>query len=133
VSGRDRYDWVIPEHSIVIEAMGVQHFSAQSFGGSAENAAMNFSIQKRRDNAKEEIAILNGWTYIAISYKDYKLIDSAYLLNKYTENLNTNPLIEKVKPIRNDKSAWKEAAKLKAKAYRKLQYQKLKQLRKEKI
>lgn len=127
-NGRDRYDWVIPQRFTVIEAMGVQHTKVQSFGGNAGEAIMNFKTQKFKDANKQEIAILNGWTYIAIPHTDLNNIDPEYLQLKYIESYN-NLVVAGKHPV--DKSIRHQELLEKARAYRKEQYQKQKVLKNE--
>ena len=45
-NNRDRYDWVIPEYSLIIECHGKQHYELSTFGGDTAKAEMNFITQK---------------------------------------------------------------------------------------
>lgn len=130
-NNRDRYDYVIDDCHLVIEAHGIQHYSVNSFGSKAEDAVMNFKTQQFRDNQKMEIALLNGWSYLSIPYSDEKSIDSKYLLDLYMANINTQPLIEAVKVDTSKQDLYKEQQKEKARAYRKEQYQRMKEYKKQ--
>ncbi len=84
-SGRDRYDIVLPDIKLIIECHGIQHYKVQTFGAKAEDAVMNFQLQKKRDAEKKEIALLNGWAYLEIPYTDEKVISDEYIHKAYTE------------------------------------------------
>lgn len=129
-NNRDRYDWVVPNYFLVIECMGVQHESLQTFGGDAGEALMNFQTQKFRDSQKEQIAILNGWTYLAIPWTDEKVLTSTYLLELFERNLNPNPITEIQKPKKSDLAIQKQQEqKVKTREYRKKKYQEMKRAR----
>lgn len=127
-NNRDKYDWVIPELFLIIEAHGKQHYQVATFGSSAEQAIMNFQSQQFRDKQKEEIALLNGWTYIIIPYTDEKKLDSDYLINAYNLSFNTTKVStpkEKIKPQwQKDRE---EESKIRAKQYRQEQYKRNKE------
>lgn len=129
-NNKDRYDWVLPDLFTIIECHGKQHYVATKFGGNAEDAVMNFQSQQFRDKQKEEIALLNGWTYIIIPYNDEKKLDSEYLINAYTQALNPIALIKKKVSVKPDwLVAKKKEANQQAKEYRKKQYQRMKELK----
>ena len=65
-SGRERYDLVIPSFNLIIECHGEQHKSICSFGADAITSYQRLIRQKRKDIAKEEVAILNEWSYAII-------------------------------------------------------------------
>ena len=125
-NGRFRYDWVIPDHHTIIEAHGIQHYKVRSFGADAGDAILNFRSQKFKDSRKEEIALLNGWTYLIIPFSDEKKITSEYLLDLFITCRNPNP----VKPpeVKEDRYAVQHRAALdRAKIYRREQYLKQKE------
>ena len=133
-NGRDKYDWVIPTRTTVIECMGIQHEKLQTFGGDAGKAQMNFETMKRRDASKKEIALLNGWTYLLVPYTDEKLITKQYLHDLYMANLNTDTVsgaTEVPGGVRfESKQEIKHRQQLEiARGYRKKQYQKQKELK----
>jgi hypothetical protein len=129
-NNKDRYDWVLPDLFTVIECHGKQHYQPISFGNKAEQAVMNFQAQQFRDNQKEEIALLHGWTYVIIPYTDEKLLTSEYLIDAYTKAFNPNTLIKKEVAAKPDwLIAKKKEANQKAKEYRKQQYQRMKELK----
>lgn len=131
-NNKDKYDWVLPDLFTIIECNGAQHYKIVKFGGTAEDAIMNFHTQQHRDSQKEEIALLNGWTYIIIPFTDEKLISSQYLVNAYTVCLNTDILIKKKETAKPDwMIAKKKEANQRAKEYRKEQYRKSRQRLKE--
>lgn len=94
-NNRDRYDWIVKELNLVIEAHGSQHYKVATFGMDAEKAVMAFQSQKYRDEKKKEIALLNGWTYLEVPYTDLKKIDYEYILDKYNQHFNETPLSPK--------------------------------------
>lgn len=70
-SKRERYDIVIPLFNIIIECHGIQHETMQSFGEKqGDKIRRNFISQKRRDSAKEQIAIENNWNYVIVWYNE---------------------------------------------------------------
>jgi hypothetical protein len=123
-NNRDRYDWVIPSRKVIIECHGIQHYKLQTFGADAGVAKMNFETQKRRDRDKEEIARLNGWTYLIVPYTDEKKITPDYLHQLYSENLNQDTIEVKVQEQQPDPRHQEQLRK--AREYRKQQYQKMK-------
>lgn len=124
-NNKERYDWVVFDLKIVIECHGVQHYKLQTFGAGLEQATLAFQTQQFRDRQKEEIAILNGWTYLVVPYWDEKKIDGDYLLNLYSSNENTKEVkvVEKKKAPLTD---YQIEQKKKAKEYRHQQYLKQK-------
>jgi len=126
--GSHWFDWIILDLKIVIECHGRQHEAPIRFGGiSSEAAQENFVNQKYRDMTKMEAAIKAGWTYIAVWEKEKKILTDEYLWNLYTtcKNPDLVPVV-----IKEDNS-YKTVQKVKAKAYRKQQYQKQKEFIKE--
>lgn len=85
----DAVDWYIDEFSLIIELHGKQHYQMQSFGSkdSVFNQKKNFYNIKYRDNRKKTSLINAGYSFIEISYKDIKKIDSQYLKTLITESL----------------------------------------------
>ena len=64
------YDFFLPEHGILIEYQGEQHFHPKTFGGiSKAKAKENLSGQQRRDRLKREYASENGYTLMEPTYK----------------------------------------------------------------
>lgn len=127
-NGRDRYDWVIPDHFTIIECHGIQHYKVQSFGADAGEALLNFQSQKFKDGRKKEIALLNGWNYIEIPYTDEKKITPEYLLELITSNQNPNSLQKKAPAEKPEWYQKKHKADLeRARIYRKQQRELLKE------
>jgi len=63
------FDWAIPKLKIIFECHGIQHYHPAQFGGiEAEEALMNFNIQKLRDRKKKNAAEEMGWTYVEVPY-----------------------------------------------------------------
>lgn len=66
-----KFDWVIIDLKVVIEAHGQQHYEPVCFGGiSKEEAAKRYYEQVERDLEKRRAAEDAGWTYIAVKYDD---------------------------------------------------------------
>lgn len=131
-NSRDRYDWVLPDLSTIIECHGKQHEKVQTFGSAAEEAVMNFQTQQFRDSQKKEIALLHGWTYVVIWYYEEKKLDSEFLLNAYTSAFNPDTIVKRKETVKPDwLVAKQEEAKLRAREYRKQQYQQSKKRLKE--
>jgi hypothetical protein len=80
---RDSVDWYIDELSVIIELHGKQHYDMQSFGSTDSyiNQVKAFNNIKFRDNRKKTFLLDADYTYIEISYKDIKKLDSNYLKN----------------------------------------------------
>jgi hypothetical protein len=80
-SGKERYDWVILDLQVAIEAHGKQHYEPSTFGGiTKEEAESKFRRQIYQDNIKHEAAIKAGWKYIIFRYDEE--ITEESLLNK---------------------------------------------------
>jgi hypothetical protein len=76
-NGRDRFDYVVKDLSIVIELHGQQHYKPVTFGGvSKQIAKHNFVRQVNKDVRKAEAAIAAGYYYISYSYKEAIDLDS---------------------------------------------------------
>lgn len=70
-SNAHKFDWVIVDLKVVIEAHGKQHYEPVCFGGiSKEEAAKRYHEQVERDLEKKRAAEDAGWTYIAVKYDD---------------------------------------------------------------
>jgi len=123
-----KFDWVVLDLRLVIEAHGAQHFKPVDFGGQGKDKTIdNWHNMKYRDHKKEQAAIEAGYTYIIISYEDINAITDSYIWGMYQKNLNHLSLIKQDKSI--DK--YKEEIKEKAKQYRHEQYLKQKEIQKE--
>ena len=67
------YDFYIPEHDILIEYQGEQHYRPKNFGGETKEVAQeNYEQQVKRDNIKREYARNNGKTLIEVPYTKRK-------------------------------------------------------------
>lgn len=120
-----KFDWVILDLFLVIEAHGMQHYKKVNFGGmSDEQAEERFVSQRHRDNVKMDAAIEAGFTYIVVPYSDIKIVDSSYILNLYKKCLNTTTVYNK-KEKKETEYAIKQ--KEKARDCRKQQYQRQKE------
>jgi hypothetical protein len=120
-NNRDKWDWVIPDLNLIIEGMGIQHEKPQTFGATAEESLLSFNAQKIRDKKKKEAAINAGWTYLAISYKDYDLLDGSFLVDLYLKEINNKPLVVLEKTVSSYKQDQKKYQK---EMYRKIRDQK---------
>ena len=91
-----KFDWVILDLYLVIEAHGEQHYNPVAFGGmDYEEATECFLQQRHRDNSKMDAAVEAGFTYIVIPYHDYKLVDADYIWNLYQKCYNPNQVVDK--------------------------------------
>ena len=129
VGTTEKYDWVIKNMFTIIECHGKQHYSVQTFGKDLGDAILDFKAQKKRDEAKKEIALLNNWTYIEIPFSDEKIIDASYLLlayEKYTTSETPVSISKEVEPANEYKLRQQE----RAKEYRQQQYQRSKEYKK---
>lgn len=132
-NNRDRYDIVLPDFKCVIELHGIQHFKLSTFGADAAKALIEFQSLKLRDAKKREIALLNGWTYLEIPYTDEKKFDGEYLLQLYQNNFNEDEVVQQEKKKDNPfTKRLKEEQKARARAYRKEQYRRAKEFKRNK-
>ena len=69
-SDKKRYDFFLPQQSLVIEYMGIQHSSDIVFHG--ERRLQDI---QNNDNWKKEMALKNNLQYLEISYKDFDRIE----------------------------------------------------------
>lgn len=133
-NNRDKYDWVIPDLFLIIEGNGQQHYKPVTFGGSVVDAEFKFQSQRFKDRQKEEIAILNGWTFFSIPYTDEKIIDSKYLLEKYQQHF-VSAVVKLQKEVPG-KTGWGrspekiEEDRQKTRAYQRDRYQQMKEYKK---
>jgi hypothetical protein len=75
------FDFYLPEHNILIEYDGEQHFKPKSFYRcSIETAKKSFNELKRNDIIKNEYCKKNNITLIRIPYTIKNI--NKYLLNK---------------------------------------------------
>ena len=70
--GNLSYDFYLPNHNMLIECQGEQHFKPYKIFGGEEQ----FAIQQEHDRRKREYAKDNGYRLLEISYKDYNNIDN---------------------------------------------------------
>lgn len=132
-NNRDRYDWVVPELSLIIEAHGKQHYEPSGFGEEYEKAIALFQRQQFKDAQKKEVALLNNWTFLEIPYTDEKKLDSTYILDLYNEHLNLEPVKKQKQKKQEKSSAQLEFQKKQREEYNRQQrayYRKIKELRK---
>ena len=74
-----RYDFYLPEHNLLIEYQGIQHFKPTTFGGvSRDTAVTNLKQQQVRDRLKREHAKSLGIRLIEPTYRlaTYKAIET---------------------------------------------------------
>lgn len=72
------YDFYLPEHSILIEYQGIQHFESVSFNGKDYS---DLDKQKRHDNLKRAYAKDNGYKLLELHYT----LDTQEKVNNYLD------------------------------------------------
>jgi hypothetical protein len=136
-SGREKFDWVIMDLMVVIEAHGQQHYQPVCFGGiPKEEAKQKYKEQVIRDLKKKLAAQKAGWTYVVFKYNKKDINVSALMAKityendrkEVTQDRNTvhQQVKQKKRPKREDDSYHKEQLR-RAKEYRKQQYKKHKE------
>jgi hypothetical protein len=86
-SNRERFDWAILGHKVVIEVHGKQHYAPVCFGGiTLDKAKRNFLRRLELDQEKQEAAEEALWAYVVGKY-DEKNITLEQLTEKVTEAL----------------------------------------------
>ena len=65
---RHRFDFYLPEHRVLIEYHGVQHYKPIEFFGGEEG----LKETKFRDAYKRALAKTAGYTYLEFNYKQFK-------------------------------------------------------------
>ena len=70
------FDFYLPEHNLLIEYDGIQHFKPIDFFGGKKT----FDLLKINDNIKNKFAINNNINLLRISYKEFNNINN--ILNK---------------------------------------------------
>ncbi len=65
-----RYDFYLPDHNLLIEYMGIQHYQSVKF------FRLTLEEQQKVDLWKKEQALLHGLQYFSISYQDYENIEN---------------------------------------------------------
>jgi very-short-patch-repair endonuclease len=86
------FDFYLPNHNIVIEYDGEQHFKPHSYSSdqSEETKQKNYEFVKLRDDIKTDYCMENNIKLIRISYKEK---DDIYnILNKHLFNLSLSSL-----------------------------------------
>lgn len=79
-NGFYKYDFYLPEHNLIIEYHGIQHYEHVPFFHKTYSV---FQEKQKVDNKKQELAEKNGLHYLIISYKDFKNIES--ILHTYLD------------------------------------------------
>ncbi len=96
------YDNEIPELKLIVEVMGAQHYSSKSSWHTSiakrngTTPEIELLRQQERDEYKKQYALQQGYSYLAISYKDYE-----------NENYK-NILLTKINEITNQESVTTE-------------------------
>lgn len=127
-SGAYKFDWVVLDLFLVIEAHGQQHYQPIDFGGQGEKTAReNFAFIQASDYSKKMAAINAGFTYIEIPYFDYDIITEDYIWQKYKENFNDKEISSKEQDTSDLEEGYKSQLQKKAKKYRQEQYKKQKE------
>lgn len=73
------FDFYIPQQNLLIECNGIQHYRPQEFLGGYRK----FLVQKHHDWLKRRYARKNGYTLVAISYRDYQPKKIREILSPY--------------------------------------------------
>lgn len=74
------FDWYIDELNTIIELHGAQHYKVVNYGNIGYDEAQRDHIRiKDRDNTKQLAAEQAGYTFVEVSYKDYKHLDAKRL------------------------------------------------------
>ena len=123
-SSAHKFDWVVLDLALVIEAHGKQHFVSTSFGGKEDFQKMTLVGQQIRDRAKMSAAVEAGYTYVMVPYTDEKIVDPAYLWSKFREAFNPEKIQKKEK---KEKTQYDKDRLEIAKQYRRKQYLKKKE------
>jgi serine protease inhibitor ecotin len=78
--GNQSFDFFLPEHNILVEFQGEQHYEPVRFGGISEhNAKKFFEKQQKLDNRKKDFCHKYGYILIEIRYDE----EPEYILNDY--------------------------------------------------
>ena len=77
--GKRRYDFYLPNHNLLIEYNGIQHYQE------VPNFFLSLEEQKMVDKEKQEKAIQNGFEYLVISYTEFQNIENI-LAQRLKEN-----------------------------------------------
>lgn len=72
---QSRYDFYIPEHHLLIEFMGIQHYYFNEFFHKTQEG---WEDQLRRDAAKKKVALSNGYNLLVISYLEIENISNIF-------------------------------------------------------
>jgi hypothetical protein len=119
------FDWAIPSLHLIIECMGSQHYTPTSFGGDRVAADQLKEIQYR-DRLKAEAAINAGYTYMIVNFDEIKEITGPWLWQRYQSLFDFHPAIVSQSPTHKP-----HYDKEKARKYRKEQYERAKEWRKQ--
>lgn len=129
-SGAYKFDWVDLDAKLVIECHGKQHYEPTDFGGRGlKQAEENFAFIRASDESKKDAALRAGWTYVVIPYWDQALIDPGYLWSRYQYLFNS---FQPEKPSKKPESEYSLRKKEEARAYRRKQYLRAKELKNQK-
>ena len=84
--GKLKFDFYLPDHNVVIEYDGIQHFKPVDFAGRGESwAESQFEINKLRDSIKNEYCENNSINLIRIPYFEIENVE--YILNNNLKTL----------------------------------------------
>lgn len=131
IYNQHRFDFVLPDIKLVIEAHGKQHYQVQSFGMDKAEAEIAFQRGVLRDTSKMNAALEVGYTYIVVPYLDEAKITDTYLWDLYKKAKTEDPF----KPQESNRKSYLNSEKHKAyldlcRQRRKEQYSKQKERRK---
>lgn len=82
-------DFYLPEHKIVIECQGDQHFVPASWwGDNKESSKKKFLLTKERDKRKKELCEKMGLSVFYFFHSNYFLDEQIYNSKNVIKNLN---------------------------------------------
>ena len=143
-SSREKFDWIILDWSVIIECHGAWHYEKIPWGNQTE-ATVKLQKQQQSDEAKKQAALNANWTYIALTYQEIESgITGEQLLERIQDHRR---LVFKLPRENSGKKSIPEPPgsprslealqglaqnrKRTAREYKKLQYRKLKELKKQ--
>lgn len=129
-SGREHFDWVIPDLHLVIECHGEQHYTPVAFDGDQTAAIDRFNRTQELDDQKKNAAINAGYVYMVVKYDELKQITGELLWDRYTSILEAGrALLRSLTPKNKSKMYYDKE---KAREYRKAKYQRFKEWKRQK-
>lgn len=84
------FDFYLPDHSVIIEYDGIQHYKPVDFAGKGDEWAIeNFNYQQQNNNIKNQYCLNNNITLMRIPYWDFDNIDQ--ILEEWLHNYDLLP------------------------------------------